>query len=158
MKLSPRYQRTLSQFLKDTSIPGLSHAARARSWIRYVVKDILHPQILAPTHFLWFLLRALYWLAILVAGTVFTVRGLVIIINDFLTYPSVTTNTFNTPPSVPFPAVTVCNLNRIHCLNLVEIRMSYSTDGKSDVYNISYAELDNLIFNETKCDEQVTSD
>ena len=36
--------------------------------------------------------------------------------------------------------------------------MSYSTDGKSDVYNVSAAELDNLIFNETKCDEQVTSD
>ena len=33
--------------------------------------------------------------------------------------------------------------------------MSYDSDGKSDVYDVSVELLDNLIFNETNCDDQV---
>ena len=40
-------------------------------------------------------------------------------------------------------------------MNLVEVRMSYDSDGQSDTYNVSAVELDNLIFNETNCDDQV---
>ena len=100
-------------------------------------------------------IRALYWLAILVVGTAVTLRGLVIIIEDYLSRPSVTTNSYITPPSVPFPAVTVCNLNRIHCLNLVEVRMGYDSDGTSDLYTVNASVVDNMIFNETNCDDQV---
>ena len=100
-------------------------------------------------------IRALYWLAILVVGTAVTLRGLVIIIEDYLSRPSVTTNSYITPPSVPFPAVTVCNLNRIHCLNLVEVRMGYNSDGTSDLYDVNASVVDNLIFNETNCNDQV---
>ena len=100
--------------------------------------------------------RVLYWLAILGVGGYFTLTGLLNVIQDYWRYPSVTSNELVTKTSVTFPAVTVCNLNRIHCMNLVEVRMSYDDNGKSDFYNISVKDLDHLIFNATKCKDQVS--
>ncbi len=50
----------------------------------------------------------------------FTVRGIVQVVVDFYARPVITNINVTHKAEVPFPAVTVCNLNRVHCLNLME--------------------------------------
>ena len=64
-------------------------------------------------------LRALYWLAVFVLGMYYTALGMYDVIQDFHKYPIVTTTDLSHRPSITFPAVTLCNLNRVHCAHLI---------------------------------------
>jgi len=54
----------------------------------------------------------------------FIPRGIFIAVSDYLDYPSITSTELNFEPLVVFPAVTFCNLNRIHCINLLREALS----------------------------------
>lgn len=64
-------------------------------------------------------IRSTYWLLIFVGLLALTIYSLVILIQDIHEYPVLTTTAMLQNSSVIFPAVTVCNLNRINCQNLL---------------------------------------
>ncbi len=90
MALTTIIWSTTVHYLREfSSIAGLSHAAKAPSFARSV-----------------------YWLSIFFLGLAFTIKGLVDIIDEFDDYPVVVNSKLTTRNEVPYPAVTVCNLNR----------------------------------------------
>jgi hypothetical protein len=75
--------------LRESSVAGLSHAVRAKhGWARA------------------------YWLVVFVVGMYYTVSSVVSLMQDYLTYPVVTAIDVTIRPALPFPSVTICNLNR----------------------------------------------
>ena len=46
------------------------------------------------------------------------------IVVEFLRYPIITSTDVSHRPSVDFPAVTICNLNRINCHNAFQVRVA----------------------------------
>lgn len=80
---------TLSAFGNDTSIAGLNNAAKSKSTVRKA-----------------------YWVVIFSVLFYFTASGIVSVVDDFLSYPVVTSINLDNKASVAFPAVTVCNHNR----------------------------------------------
>ncbi len=88
--------QTTVRYMKGSSIAGLCHAANARSYI-----------------------RGTYWLVIFVVGLVLTARSLVVLVDEFLQHPVVTSSELITREKVAFPAITMCNINRVNCLNLM---------------------------------------
>ncbi len=74
---------------KETSIAGLNNASKARSPIRSIL-----------------------WLIIFAIFMGLTLRQVVLVIIDFYDYPVLTNIDLAHRSEVPFPAVTVCNLNR----------------------------------------------
>ena len=108
---------------------GLSHAAKAPSRA-----------------------RSLYWLALFLAGLVFTIRGMVALVQEFQGYPVVTSSKLITRSSVPFPAITLCNLNRVNChdaiihafnLNL-QLENLYEEGGEQEELEVLQRELASL--------------
>lgn len=84
-------KRTLVDFGRNSSIVGISHAARSKSYLRAVI-----------------------WLTLFFVGVVFTVRGIWQTVQDYTSNPYLTTTEMTFETSVEFPAVTICNLNRYH--------------------------------------------
>ncbi len=80
---------TLRAFGRETSIPGLNNAGRAKSY-----------------------LRCLLWLVVFAGLLYLTVEGFVFVVCDFLSHPYATSTSLSYQPSVQFPSVTVCNHNR----------------------------------------------
>ena len=80
---------TTVRYMKGSAIAGLSHAANSRSYT-----------------------RAAYWLVIFVVMLAFTVRSLVVLLDEFFRHPVLTTSELVTRGEVPFPAITMCNNNR----------------------------------------------
>ncbi len=108
---------------------GLSHAAKAPSRA-----------------------RSLYWLALFLAGLVFTIRGMAALVQEFQGYPVVTSSKLTTRSSVPFPAITLCNLNRVNChdaiiyafnLNL-QLEKLYEEGGEQEELEVLQRELASL--------------
>ncbi len=99
--------RTSVDYMKRSSIAGLSHAANSRSYV-----------------------RSLYWLLVFVVGLALTVRSLANLVEEFLDYPVVTSSHLTTKPSVAFPAVTICNINRVNCVNLEEEALNLHKEGR----------------------------
>ena len=80
--------RTLVDFGKECSIAGLNNAAKAKS-----------------------VLRSIVWLIIFIVGLGATLRGLILVVKEYYTYPVLTNTVLTQAKSVEFPAITVCNLN-----------------------------------------------
>ncbi len=53
-------------------------------------------------------------------GLGFTMDGLYGIVDEAMQYPIVTSTQLATRTSVTFPAITICNINRINCFNAVK--------------------------------------
>ena len=81
--------KTTVNYLKGSSLSGVSHAANSRS-----------------------LVQCSYWLVIFTAGLVMTVMSIKDLMDDYYSYPVVTSSDLKHETSIYFPAVTVCNLNR----------------------------------------------
>ncbi len=58
-------------------------------------------------------------MTLFLGGLFLTMEGLYTIVSEANSYPVVTTTQLVTRSTVTFPAVTVCNLNRINCANLI---------------------------------------
>ncbi len=52
-----------------------------------------------------------------------TLQGLVSVVLDYYSHPFDTGTELNHESSVDFPAITLCNLNRINCVNLMTERI-----------------------------------
>lgn len=141
MGLSTVMWRTLVDFGRDTSIAGLNNAARAKSRVRSAI-----------------------WLIIFTVGLYYTFDGLIRVIIDYNSNPFLTSTNHLFVPSVEFPGVTVCNLNRINCLNLLDtqrvygdLSIEYEQQGDEDARNESATIQLNLlqIFVVSGCQKQV---
>ena len=58
------------------------------------------------------------WCVLLLAGAVLTIVSTYHVFQEFMSFNVVTKVIINSVPELPFPAVTICNQNRIHCGNL----------------------------------------
>ena len=83
-------------YMRTSAIAGLSHAANAKNRV-------------------W----SFYWLIIFIVGFVATAYNIYTLLDDYHKYPVTTTTDLVHESSVYFPAVTICNQNRIHCQNLI---------------------------------------
>ena len=86
--------KTLFEFGAETSISGINNSAKGKSKVRSTI---------------WLLLFSL--LAYL------TVVGIYDIVVEYFQYPVITNTDLTYKPEVDFPAVTICNLNRVNCHN-----------------------------------------
>ena len=91
--------RTLRKFSENTSISGINNAAKSRSK-----------------------LRSLLWLAVFTVLAYFTVVDVRDIVVDYFEYPVITHTDISYKSKVDFPAVTVCNLNRVNCGNAFKLK------------------------------------
>lgn len=80
---------------RESSIAGFNNAFKAKSRIRSVL-----------------------WITIFAVLGIMTIVQFVNVIVDYYQYPVITMIDLSHKPSVPFPAVTVCNLNRLLILTL----------------------------------------
>ena len=96
MSLGGALWSTLLGSAKNSSIAGLNNAAKAESKV-----------------------RSLCWLVVFSVLLFFTCRGIWRTVVDYGSHPFITSTDLTFEPLVVFPAVTVCNLNRVHCLNLL---------------------------------------
>ncbi|XP_076033045.1 pickpocket 12 [Oratosquilla oratoria] len=118
MKVPLRYWHvvfdTLQGFSKNTSVGGISNAYRS-----------LHT------------IRRLVWLSLFLVGCYFTVKDVVGVFNEYFSYPVITTVGVSHKETVTFPAVTVCNQNRIRCSMLIKSAFNASSGVDSDLLKIS---------------------
>ena len=80
---------------RESSIAGFNNAFKAKSRI-----------------------RSFLWITIFAVLGIMTIVQFVNVIVDYYQYPVITMIDLSHKPSVPFPAVTVCNLNRLLILTL----------------------------------------
>ena len=86
--------RTLRVFCEETSIAGVNNAAKGKSRARSIV-----------------------WVVIFGVLAYFTVVGIEEIVLEYYSYPVITNTDLTHRSEVDFPAVTICNLNRVNCHN-----------------------------------------
>lgn len=89
------FVKTWHHYLSITTIPGLQNIHHASGKL---------------SSFIWTLL--------LIVGFACTVRDVYTTTIEYLAYPVITSMTMDQVVALPFPSITVCNLNRIHCTNL----------------------------------------
>ena len=87
-------EKTFQDFGAETSISGINNAAKGKSK-----------------------LRSLIWFLIFSVLAYFTVDGIYEIVIEYFEYPVITSTDIKSEPEVDFPAVTICNLNRVNCHN-----------------------------------------
>jgi hypothetical protein len=63
----------------------------------------------------------IFWFILFVIGAVLTVIGFVTVVIDILAYQVTISVTLEQRASLPFPGVTLCNQNRVHCGNLYDM-------------------------------------
>ncbi|XP_040583485.1 epithelial sodium channel subunit gamma-like [Lepeophtheirus salmonis] len=121
-------------FGKKTSIAGLNHAVNSSSH-----------------------LRRFAWLSIFFILMVFTFQTFLDTVLDFTSYPVLTSVNVTRKFNLPFPAVTICNLNRVQCTNLVYTQYQESEKMKLSPTNgtIDTVQLLNELVDLTKCLEQL---
>ncbi len=105
MEVTSTAWRTSVTYMRTSAIAGLSHAANARSRM-------------------W----SFYWLVIFVSGLAATGYNIFTLISDYMDHPVATTTDLVHAPSVYFPAVTICNQNRIHCQNLIDHKLELEAE------------------------------
>lgn len=101
---------TLKEFLSDTSLHGVKHIAKK---IKHVEDDKNYLK-----HFRA-LLNNVFWFVLTISSGMFSLHMMNLVWIRYQTTPTVTTiETLNHPIwEVPFPAVTVCNINKVHLPN-----------------------------------------
>ena len=95
--LSKRLGNVLNEFGGKTSIAGLANAYQSESTSKII-----------------------YWGFLFLVGLVITFVALGQTALDYLEYEVSTSIDLRSDSTVPFPAVSVCNQNKVHCLNLFE--------------------------------------
>ena len=95
--LSKRMGNVLNEFGGKTSIAGLVNAYQSESTSKII-----------------------YWGFLFLVGLVITFVALGQTALDYLEYEVSTSIDLRSDSTVPFPAVSVCNQNKVHCLNLFE--------------------------------------
>ena len=108
VSLKSKIWTKLKEGSHELSAPGWAHAAKSKNWLQW-----------------------LYWMVIFIAGTTLTLINILQVVNEYYTWPVVTSTMGDNKRSVEFPAVTVCNLNRFkdsekfhgifHCINFVPL-------------------------------------
>jgi hypothetical protein len=81
---------TFVNFGEESSIAGLSHAVHRKNYCKKV-----------------------YWLVLFAIGLYATFHGLIGTITDYLKFDVTTSTDLTHKPSVIFPAVSICNLNKL---------------------------------------------
>ncbi|XP_059094235.1 uncharacterized protein LOC131889209 [Tigriopus californicus] len=89
-------RETFLDFGRNTSIAGLNNAMKAKS-----------------------IIRSLIWLTLFSVGLYFTLVGIISVVKDYNQYPVVTKTELQQEKLVNFPAISICNHNRVHCNNLL---------------------------------------
>ncbi|XP_042858754.1 uncharacterized protein LOC122244849, partial [Penaeus japonicus] len=125
-------KETWSSFWTRTSISGISNAGNAHHSVARIL-----------------------WLGLTVVGLYFTTRDAVAVVQEYLKYPYTTQVNLLHKTQVEFPAMTVCNQNRVSCRKLLrEMITQVSTSAESDetlvlveLYNLSRCGVDSLSCN-----------
>lgn len=106
---------TLKEFLSDTSLHGVKHISKK---IKHVEDDETYIK-----HFRA-LLNNVFWFFLTISSGIFSLHMMNLVWIRYQTTPTVTTiETLNYPIwEVPFPAVTVCNINKVHLPNTKKLR------------------------------------
>lgn len=101
------------QFLLETSLHGMKHIAR-KNYNNYDSKATARLKTIIGNY---------SWIVATLSGALFSLYMMNLVWIRFVNTPTVTTvETINNPISeVPFPAVTVCNINKVHGPNTVRI-------------------------------------
>ena len=130
---------TLQNFGDQTSIAGLGQAVQRKQ-----------------------IANKIYWFILFVIGSILTIEGMINTLNVYYQYSVSTNSEVTRKDSITFPAVSVCNLNRVHCTNLLmEIIKLQELMNKNTVENSSKEEnnatLENLknSFFTANCNTQV---
>ena len=90
------HKDVLEWFVKFTSIGGFTQTRDADNWLSKVI-----------------------WALLFLTGLILTIVGVVSVITNYFKYGSITNIQLKHSSSgMVFPAVTVCNTNRIHCGHL----------------------------------------
>lgn len=123
---------SMKEFATQTSIAGVGHAVKAKSWI-----------------------RVFYWLSIFVVCLYYTISGIINVVQDYYTYPFVTNTEMAHSNSLEFPAVTVCNHNRVNCVNVMLETLRIKQAIALGVNKNSTLELLEQIYTKTGCGDQI---
>ncbi|XP_064080080.1 uncharacterized protein LOC135197065 [Macrobrachium nipponense] len=113
-------REVFGEFFQSTAISGVSNAGRST----YSVLCII-------------------WIAISIAATYRTVIDVIAVITDYQSYPYNTKIQVQHRSEAPFPAVTLCNQNRIDCSKLIDKMLAYSQNDTEtsqqliQLYNVS---------------------
>ena len=94
MSASEIVRKTLLNFGSETSLAGINNSGKRKSKIRSAI-----------------------WLLIFFILAYLTGVNIYNIVNDYLKYPVVTSTDISHQTRITFPAVTICNLNRVSCHN-----------------------------------------
>ena len=126
-------KETLGGFGSETSISGINNAAKGKSKLRSSI-----------------------WLAIFGVLAYYTVDGIYEIVVDFFDYPVLTNTDLTYKSEVDFPAVTICNLNRVNCHNafqaMYDIKITLKKNSSLEMEKIDelsklLSQLDTLLSN-----------
>lgn len=112
--LKRAFYSSANQFLLETSLHGLQHIAK-RHYNDHDTKVTARLKTFIGNY---------SWIVATLSGALFSIYMMILVWNRFTNTPTVTTvETINNPISeVPFPAVTVCNINKVHYPNTKRIR------------------------------------
>ena len=120
-------RKTWEKFLQATSMPGLANAGKEQTSI----------------------LRRVIWLIAFTIMFYVSLCQIINIVKEYFTYPVTTKVTVMNSPIVFFPAVTICNQNRINCCNLVHTmgacRANYSYCGFKSNKDEQFQLLDTMM-------------
>ena len=90
MSLGKVLRATFSNWCQQTSIAGINNIAQSKSYI-----------------------KKFYWFILFCVGCYITVNSLVSTVLDYRAFDVTTSNDLEYKTSVPFPAISICNLNRL---------------------------------------------
>ena len=99
MAKSKKLKELVTSFVDTSSLGGITQHGRAhRSWLGKIA-----------------------WALILLVGAGWTCYNFVLTVIQYRQYNSITTIDSVNHPHLPFPAVSICNLNPIHCGNFYQL-------------------------------------
>ena len=90
---------TLYNFGDQTSIAGLNYAFHRKSYI-----------------------KKFYWSTIFFGFLALTIYGVIVNLSNYYEYQIITSTDLERQVSIIFPAISICNHNKVHCMNLYEER------------------------------------
>ena len=121
-------KETLKDFGGETSIAGINNCGKGKS-----------------------LVRSSIWLVIFTVLGYYTVVGFLDIVFEYLEYPVITTTDISHQNQVDFPAVTICNLNRVNCHNAFKVM--YDIGQALNFTSFEYSGMEKYEVNETNIAE-----
>lgn len=120
-KMSNRMQTEVTYLFRESTIPGFS--------LIFGIKSKL---------------RRAFWITVLIIFIALTVNSLYEIIAEFLSFPIIVNVLVGDSRVLPFPAITICNLNPVHRGRFCSLRES-EIEKPSDVDQILCANLDKML-------------